>query len=274
MKLETTLENYYWDQLKYILLEETGILLREPQKTINFLKVKRVLDHFKYKDLQKLVQQLSPPRNHTVLQALTECFTIHESSFFRHNNVFDVLRKEILPLLIKDNKNEKKLRIWSAGCASGQEIYSLMMLIETHFPDLDAWNVQSLATDISPACILKAQRGLFHDFEIQRGLSEENRNKYFSKLDNDLWKIDSKIQDRIEFSTLNLAQPFWHSNGFDIIFLRNVLIYFSEDARTNVLQRIIRYLKPDGVLILGPSETGIASFNAITIEGVKFYKRT
>ncbi len=179
--------------------------------------------------------------------------TTNETSFFRDQIPFEAMKNSLIPELVEARKEARTLSIWSAACSSGQEPYCISMLIRENFPDLQDWNIKIIATDISNSILDKARSGCYNQFEIQRGLPE-NYLKYFVKQDN-LWKIKREIQDDVVFQQLNLLD-IWHAiPKMDIILMRNVLTYFDQDVKENILSKINQVLRPDGYLFLGQSET-------------------
>jgi chemotaxis protein methyltransferase CheR len=187
-------------------------------------------------------------------EQVVEAMTINETSFFRDVLPFEALRQEVLPGLIERRQGERRLHLWSAGCSSGQEPYSLALLLNEHFPNLDSWDVTITATDLSTAMLERAQRGRYSQMEINRGLSAQLLVKYFRRQGLD-WEIDEAIRGRVEFRPLNLAESFPPLPLVDVVLLRNVLIYFDVATRKEVLGRVVRVLRPDGALFLGGAET-------------------
>jgi chemotaxis protein methyltransferase CheR len=186
---------------------------------------------------------------------VVEAMTTNESSFFRDLKPFDQLRDFVLPELMKGRGGGKRtLRIWSAACSSGQEPYSLAMLLSEHKERLAGWQIEIVATDLSTEILEKAQTGIYTQFEVQRGLPIQLLVKYFHQ-EGERWRIDPAIAAMVRFRSLNLLEDFTHLGRFDVVFLRNVLIYFDQPTKTAVLDRMSRILNPDGFLYLGGAET-------------------
>jgi chemotaxis protein methyltransferase CheR len=179
--------------------------------------------------------------------------TINETSFFRDTPTFDLLREELLPKMIAARRETRTLRIWSAASASGQEAYSLAMLLREHFPALANWKIDILGTDLSAEMVRRSSAGRYQRLEINRGLPARFLLKYMVRT-GDEWEAEPNIKGICRFQQRNLcdAQPMWER--FDFIFLRNVMIYFPLDTRHKVLLGMHRALAADGALFLGMSE--------------------
>ena len=167
---------------------------------------------------------------------------------------FEQFRDFLLPELMKGRAGKRTLRIWSAACSSGQEPYSLVMLLSERKEKLAGWQVEIIATDLSTEILEKAQAGIYTQFEVQRGMPIQMLVKYF-KQEGERWRIDPGLASMVKFRYLNLLEDFAHLGQFDVVFLRNVLIYFDQPTKTTVLDRIARVLQPDGYLYLGGAET-------------------
>jgi chemotaxis protein methyltransferase CheR len=183
--------------------------------------------------------------------------TINETSFFRDARPFELLRTELLPKLIEARRHTRTLRLWSAACSTGQEAYSLAMLMLEHFPMLVGWDIRIEGTDISSEVVERAQNGRYHRIEINRGLPARFVVRYFDHVNED-WVVKAEVKKHCNFRQANLCAqqlPFNRmSDKFDVIFLRNVMLYFSQDTRKTLLAGIHRLLPADGVLFLGSSE--------------------
>lgn len=183
-----------------------------------------------------------------------EAMMTGETLFFRDAHPFDALEKEILPALIRSRQKERALTIWCAACSYGQEPYSIAMLIHEKFPDLRTWNLKILATDISEASLARARKGEYSKLEVERGLPQEYRRAYFADNGSTLTVQDS-VRRLVTFSQLNLIGSWPQLPPCDIVFLRNVLIYFDVAEKRAVLKRVRSVLRRDGCLFLGGGET-------------------
>ena len=205
-------------------------------------------------DFQELIRELRKNSNRALSTAVTEAMTTNETSFFRDKTPFEDLRKVILPNLIRARANTRKLQFWCAAASSGQEPYSVLMLIEEHFPELRDWQIDFLATDLSNNILAKAEAGVYSQFEIQRGLPIQFLMKYFEQSPAG-WQIKNNLRKRVRFQQLNLLENFQRVGQCDIIFCRNVLIYFDTERKSQIFDGLCRQLRPDGYMLLGAAET-------------------
>jgi len=205
--------------------------------------------------LDELVAALKKPTSRELARQVIDAMTTNESSFFRDLQPFEALKTVIIPDMLEKRAKERTLNIWSNACSSGQEVYSIAMLLRENFPALGGWKVRLIASDLSTVILKKAQEGAFNQTEVNRGLPMPLLLKYFTK--NGLqWQIKEEIRKSIEFREVNLIES-WPSTlpTMDIVFLRNVLIYFSAETKTSILNKAHRILRPDGCLFLGGAET-------------------
>jgi len=192
---------------------------------------------------------------------VVEAMTTNETFFFRDKIPFDHLRETVLPELLQARASRRSLRIWCAASSSGQEPYSIAMCLKEFAPTLAGWRVEILATDLSQAVLEKSRAGIFSQFEVQRGLPIHMLVKHFTQV-GELWQLNADIRAMVQHRQLNLLQDFSHLGMFDVIFCRNVLIYFDQETKTGVLNRIGRQLEPDGYLVLGAAETVVGLTDA------------
>jgi chemotaxis protein methyltransferase CheR len=207
--------------------------------------------------LEELVQHLKIRKNPLLERSIAEAMTINETSFFRDGRPFELLRAELLPRLIEARRPARALRFWSAACSAGQEAYSLAMLLLQHFPLLAGWDIRIEGTDICAEVVEKAQAGCYHRIEINRGLPARFVLSYFDHAGEN-WTVKPEVHRMCNFRLANLCSsplPFNRSDDrFDVIFLRNVMLYFSQETRKTLMAGIHKVLAPDGVLFLGSSE--------------------
>ncbi len=194
-------------------------------------------------------------RNDERLNAMvTEAMTTNETFFFRDRTPFDLFKSEVIPHLTANRRPGSKLKIWCAAASTGQEPYSLAMILREEAARMKGMASSILATDISDKVLQKAKTGLYSQFEVQRGLPVQLMVKYFEKVD-DLWRIDPSLQQHITFKKYNLLDSFRALGQFDVVFCRNVLIYFDQETKTDILNRLAQCMAPDGFLFLGAAET-------------------
>lgn len=263
--------------LSQFVREKSAIVL-EPSKT--YLLESRLMPVARQHGLEslpELVAQLKSPGNRALAQQVIDAMTTNETSFYRDIHPFDALKNQILPSLLPKREKERTLNIWSNACSSGQEVYSIAMLLREHFPQLAGWKVRLIASDLSTSILKKAQMGIFNQTEINRGLPMQPLLKYFTKQGLN-WQIKEEIRGGIEFQEVNLIER-WPPTlpTMDIVFLRNVLIYFDPATKTSVLKRAKQLMRPDGYLFLGGAETTMnleVPFNRETVGKATCYRPT
>jgi chemotaxis protein methyltransferase CheR len=217
-------------------------------------RLSRMLRNQGMSRLEELVDYVKLHKDTALERAIAEAMTINETSFFRDGRPFELLRTDLLPALIEARRASRTLRFWSAACSTGQEAYSLAMLLREHFPTLSTWNIRIEGTDISAEVVERAQRAVYHRIEMNRGLPARNLVRYFARSGED-WVVKDELRQLCTFRQANLGQmplPFYER--FDVIFLRNVMLYFSQETRRTLLAGIHRLLAPDGLLFLGSAE--------------------
>lgn len=209
-----------------------------------------------YKSTNELVQSARSRRKRGIEDSIVEALTTNETSFYRDIHPFDTLKTTIIPELREKLASHKTLNIWSAACSTGQEIYSIAILIKENFPELADWRVDLLGTDLSEEVYERAEKGLYSQVEVNRGLKANLLVKYFAR-SGVSWQLRDEVRSMASFRKLNLIGNWPVMPQMDVIFLRNVLIYFSPENKKTVLRKIKRVLAPHGVLFLGAAETTI-----------------
>lgn len=215
-------------------------------------------------DVEALVSMLRVDRTAHLHRAVAEAMTINETSFFRDTRPWDMLRLSVLPALIEAREQTRRLRIWSAASSTGQEAYSLAMLLLEHFPNLARWDVEILGTDISTPVLDYARRGRYRRMEVNRGLPARLLVKYFTR-EGDEWEISAKARALCRFQHANLCAPLPRLPVFDLVLLRNVLLYFPQQDRSCVFSDVFRHMAPDGHLLLGNAEQAEDSTNLFQV---------
>ena len=239
--------------LARLVQRRAGIVLTENRREPVARRLEPVMRRFGFKDLSQLLAELRHGRE-ALAAAVTEAMTINESSFFRDPALFQRLSRDILPELMARRAGEKRLRIWSAACAAGQEAYSLAMVLDNLGLAAEGWAVDLVATDISADAIARAERGHYSVFEVQRGLSEGDLSVWF-QADEGGYTISEHIRRMVTFRRFNLLDSFGWLDDLDLVLCRNVLIHFDGAARHAVLERIAETMAPEGVLVLGQTES-------------------
>lgn len=261
--------------IQKFIKNESGIILDVGKKYIIESKLVPVIEEAKLNSFSELVAKIRTSEFSNIARNVIDALTTNETSFFRDDTPFETLKKYVIPDIMKLREKEKSLKIWSAACATGQEAYSISMLINEEFPLLKSWDLKIFASDISNRMIAKGKNGVFSQVEVNRGLPARMLARYF-KPDGSKWHICEDIKRPIEFMVLNLVEA-WPPAlpKMDIIFLRNVLIYFDIKNRKNIMARIKKILKPDGYMILGVGETAMNvddAFEGSNIESALWYR--
>lgn len=216
----------------------------------------------------ELIARLRERPDPVLARKVVEAMTTNETSFFRDQNPFEGLARVVLPQLIARRQASRRLSIWSAACSTGQEAYSIWMLLHDRFPELADWDVRILGTDLSGDVLAKARTGRYTQLEVGHGLPGPLLARHFTK-DGTHWQIDASARAACEFRQLNLAEPWPAIPPVDVVFLRNVLIYFDSPTKRKILSRTASVLAPDGFLFLGAGETTLGlepSFRRVPLE--------
>jgi len=196
-----------------------------------------------------------------LISDVVEAMTTNETFFFRDKIPFDNLRETVLPMMLQARASRRVLRIWCAASSTGQEPYSIAMCLKEIGSALAGWRIEILATDLSQGVLEKSRAGIFSQFEVQRGLPIQMLVKHFTQV-GELWQLNADIRAMVQHRQLNLLQDFSHLGTFDVIFCRNVLIYFDQDAKAGIFDRLARVIEPDGVLALGAAESVVGISDA------------
>lgn len=240
--------------LQGLLKERSGLVLTEEKQYLLESRLMPLARKRGMGGLEDLISAIRTNRQESLLRDVTEAMTTNESLFFRDAKPFEQFRNDILPMLMKVRENTRRLRIWSAACSTGQEPYSLAMTLQEEAQKLQGWRVEILATDLSDEVLEKARVGMYSQFEVQRGLPVQYLMKYFEQVD-EMWQISSAIRAMVKYQPFNLLTDLSRLGAFDVIFCRNVLIYFDNETKTKVLNGMSRMMAADGVLYLGGAET-------------------
>lgn len=242
-----------FDFLAKLLRDRSGLVLSKDKSYLLESRLMPVARKRGFKGLDELVAQLRR-RDEALAADVTDAMTTNESFFFRDSKPFDQFRDVVLPNLLKSRATKKTFRIWCAAASSGQEPYSLAMILKENAAKLAGWRIDIVGTDLSREILQKARTGLYSQFEVQRGLPIQLLVKYFKKRD-DQWEIDPAIRAMVQYKEWNLLQDLKALGQFDVVFCRNVLIYFDQQTKGVVLENISKQMTEDGVLYLGGAET-------------------
>ena len=239
-----------------LLKRESGLVLTEDKGYLLESRLMPVARKWQLADLDAVADKLKTDPNGGMSRDVVDAMTTNESFFFRDTKPFDQFRDVVLPKLLEARASSRRIRVWSAACSNGQEPYSLAMIIKEAGAKLAGWTVEIMATDLSREVLDRAKAGVYTQFEVQRGLPITLLVKYF-KQDGDRWQIDDGIRAMVSFKEFNLLTSCQAFGKFDVIFCRNVLIYFDQDDKAKILGGLADVLAPDGVLYLGGAETVI-----------------
>jgi chemotaxis protein methyltransferase CheR len=240
--------------LRRILKEHSGVNLGEDKKDLVDGKLRPLLTEFEFPSIAHLSLALTKPDANRLRSRVAQAVTVQESYFFRDKVPFNYFIEGMLPKLMARRRSSRRIRVWCAAAATGQEPYSLAMLLAEHERQLAGWTVEIVATDFVEDALCKASKGQYSQFEVQRGLPVSMLVKYFHKVTNG-WLIKPELRAKVSFCAHNLLDGCQDFGMFDVIFCRNVLIYFDEALKRDVLARLSEQLASDGYLVLGAAET-------------------
>lgn len=243
-----------FDIYKDLLKGTSGLVLSQDKSYLIESRLNPVAKKWGYENIGVMTNVLRavPPKE--LINDIVEAMTTNETSFFRDNRPFDIFKNKVLPHFIKKTGGTKHLRIWCAAASSGQEPYSLAMLLKEEAAKLPGWRFTITATDISHEILDQAKEGIYSQFEVQRGLPITLLMKYFTQ-DGDRWVINDEIKRMVDYKYFNLLTPMSIIGQYDIIFCRNVLIYFDQETKKDVMERMAPQLANDGFFFLGGAET-------------------
>jgi len=243
-----------FDFVSQFFKDRSGLVLTREKAYLLESRLMPVARKKNLKSLDELIAVMRTGRDSVLLREVTEAMTINESFFFRDIKPFDLFRNTVLPRLLQSRAAKKTLRVWCAACSSGQEPYSLAMILREEAAKLAGWRNEIVGTDISSEMVAKAKAGLYSQFEVQRGLPIQLLVKYFKK-EGDLWQIDASLRAMVRYREYNLLNDLRGLGAFDVVFCRNVLIYFDNETKAKVLAQIRGIMPDDGILFLGGAET-------------------
>ena len=243
-----------FDFLASLLKARSGLIVGKDKSYLLDSRLTPLARKRGLRDLTGVVMALRNGRDESLVKDVVEAMTTNESFFFRDGKPFDDLAQVVLPCMMQARASVKTLRIWCAAASTGQEPYTIAMILAERAAMLAGWRVDIVATDISDEVLERARSGLYTQFEVQRGLPITLLVKYF-KQQGDKWQLDAKIRSMVSYKRWNLLENLSPLGAFDIVFCRNVLIYFDQPTKTAVLERIARLMPNDGVLALGAAET-------------------
>ncbi|MCO6432492.1 MAG: protein-glutamate O-methyltransferase CheR [Deltaproteobacteria bacterium] len=270
-----TLSSADFEYIAKLVKDEAGITLDKGKEYLVQSRVEPVAKSLGFENITSLVSHLQREADRSRRRRVVESLTTHETSFFRDIEPFEALRTKVLPELLDLRASAKELSIWCGAASSGQEPYSLCMLLRESFPELADWRLKFHATDVSGHILEKARTASFNQIEVNRGLPIKLLAKYFEKKGQD-WVLKPQVAQMVRFSEFNLLAPFSVLAPADLVMLRNVLIYFDIETKKQILRKVYDLLKPGGYLFLGTAETTLGlcdEFERITFEKTSCYKK-
>jgi chemotaxis protein methyltransferase CheR len=260
--------------LRELLRRRTGVVIDDSKHYLVVARLTPIVRQRSIPSLDTLIDRLKSGVDPTLERDVLNAMMTHETSFFRDKSPFETLR-QLLAELIERRAVHRQLVIWSAACSTGQEPFSIAMLLNEHFPDvLATWRIRVIATDISEAVLARAREGLFSDLETHRGLSPQFLQKYFRPLQGK-WSISQDCRRLVEFRQLNLNGTWPMMPTCDVVFLRNVMLYFDVPTRAALIAKMKRVIRPDGALFLGGAETMIGidtGYDRLLGAGCSYYR--
>ncbi|MFC1673430.1 CheR family methyltransferase [Pseudomonadota bacterium] len=242
--------------LRTFLKDHSGLVVTPDKMYLIETRLMPVARKHGYNNIAELVGAHRERGDQSIATDISEAMNTHESLFFRDNTPFELFETTLLPALLQRRQEKKKFRVWCAACSSGQEPYSLAMMFNENAAKLQGWRPEIIATDISHAVLDRAAEGVYSQFEVQRGLPVKYLVKYF-KQDGEYWQLNTDVRDMVKFQHFNLMKDPRTLGSFDVVFCRNVLIYFDVETKSLVMDGIQRVLAKDGVLFLGSAESTI-----------------
>ncbi|WP_075215309.1 CheR family methyltransferase [Mongoliimonas terrestris] len=250
-----------YDFLRQFLKTRSGLVLSNEKQYLIESRLLPVARKAGLASIAALVSKLRDPRETLLADAVVEAMTTNESFFFRDKVPFDHFNQLMLPQMLERRSARRQLRIWCAAASTGQEPYSIAMCLKEMGPKLAGWRVEIIGTDISNEVLDRAKAGVYTQFEVQRGLPIQNLLKYFTQT-GDQWTISAELRSMVQWRKFNLLDSFASLGQFDIVFCRNVLIYFDQPTKADILNRIGKAMAPDGYMVLGAAETVVGLSDA------------
>lgn len=257
-----------FEYLRRLMRERSGLVLSADKQYLLESRLLPIARRLGAAHLGELAQKLRASGAEGLVVEVVEAMTTNETFFFRDKAPFDHFRETVMPALLAARAAQRRLRIWCAAASSGQEPYSLAMMLKEMSPRLAGWQIDILATDLSIDMLERGRSGIYSQFEVQRGLPIQLLVKYFSQI-GDMWQIAPGLRAMVEFRQLNLLHPFSYLGPFDVVFCRNVLIYFDQETKIDVLERVSQVTASDGYLLLGAAETVVGLSDMFQPHGAK-----
>ncbi len=257
-----------------LVYRQAAIVLEKEKNYLVEARLSPLVRRHGFISMSELVAQMRSQPGNGLSWHVVEAMTTNETSFFRDIHPFELLKKNVLPELIQRRAAQRQISFWCAASSSGQEIYTILMLLRENFPQLQTWKINFIASDISKEMLDRCREGCYSQLEVNRGLPAPLLVKYFQKIGTQ-WQIKEDLRRMVDFRQMNLAQAWPALPSMDIIFMRNVLIYFDVETKKAILSRMKKVFKPDGYLFLGGAETTLnidESFKRVQIDKTAYYQ--
>jgi len=243
-----------FEYYKNLLKQKSGLVITPDKAYLLDSRLTPIAKKHGIADIEVMADKMKSSNDATLINAVVEAMTTNETSFFRDARPFDMFRDVLMPEMLQRRANSRRIRIWSAACSSGQEPYTLAMLLKEMGAKLQGWTIEIVATDISHEILEQAKKAQYSQFEVQRGLPIQLLMKYFDQA-GDKWALSEEIKKMVQFKYFNLLDPFTAMGPFDIVFCRNVLIYFDTETKTKIFEKLEKVMAKDSFLLLGGAET-------------------
>ena len=252
----------FFDIVRRVVKTRCGVVLEADKEYLLESQVEPRLVEWGFATLGDLIQRIKEEPLGDEARQVVECLIPGETYFFRDPAFYGALERTVLPELILKRSSMRRLKIWSAACSSGQEPYSVLMLLKEKFPFLFGWDLRLVASDFSRHMIRRAEEGIYNEIEIRRGLPPEYLDRYFTDLGG-RWQVQEELRRVVDFREVNLGEDGFWEGDFDLLLVRNVLIYFDVETKKRIFEKLRRALGPQGTLFLGTSETALYLDNAL-----------
>jgi len=248
------MNDYGFAWVRQLIHERAGIVVDESKRYFVISRLERIATSAGFGSPDQMLVHMRSHPDARIEARIVEAMTTNETRFFRDMAPFEAMRFRLIPELMKRHKSDQTLSIWCAACSFGQEPYSLAILLREHFPELSAWKLQIIASDISREVLARAREGRYSQIEVNRGLSATHLVRYFEK-QGSVYRVRDFMRALVDFREINLNGPWPALPECDIIMMRNVLIYFDVATKQRLLEKVARQMFPGGYLFLGSSET-------------------
>ncbi len=250
-----------YEFLRKLLKERSGLDLSSDKQYLVESRLVPLARKAGLPGISELAQKMKAGGAEPLVAEVVEAMTTNETFFFRDKMPFEHLKDTMLPAILQARSARRSLRIWCAASSTGQEPYSIAMCLKGLSPALAGWKLDIVATDLSQGVLEKSRAGIFSQFEVQRGLPIQLLVQHFTQV-GDMWQLNPDIRSMVQHRQLNLLHDFSHLGTFDIIFCRNVLIYFDQDTKTGIFERLAKVIEPDGFMVLGAAESVVGISDA------------